>query len=66
MTNPDSDPQVQEFHGFARWQGTSFAAASVSGAVAARIGPGCDARQALTAVRGNKDQGSGIQRVAVG
>ena len=44
-----SDPPTQ-FNGFACWEGTSFAAASVSGAVAAMIGPGRDARQALQAV----------------
>jgi Subtilase family len=37
--------------GFARWDGTSFAAAAVSGAVAAKIRPGRrDARQALASV----------------
>jgi subtilisin family serine protease len=42
--------QIEKFSGFACWDGTSFAAASVSGAVAAMIGPGRDARQALQAV----------------
>jgi membrane-anchored mycosin MYCP len=41
---------TQRFHGFARWNGTSFAAASVSGAIAAKVGPGRDAWQALEAV----------------
>jgi len=54
-----SDPPTQ-FNGFACWEGTSFAAASVSGAVAAMIGPGRDARQALQAVLADRD--SGIQR----
>ena len=31
---------TEEFNGFARWSGTSFAAAVVSGAIAARIRPG--------------------------
>jgi subtilisin family serine protease len=44
-----SDTPTQ-FNGFACWEGTSFAAASVSGAVAAMIGSGRDARQALQAV----------------
>lgn len=36
------------FHGFARWSGTSFAAAAVSGALAARTQPGhVSAREAL-------------------
>jgi len=56
---PGSGP-TQEFDGFACWDGTSFAAGTVSGAVAARIGPGCDARQALTAVLDDRD--SGIER----
>jgi hypothetical protein len=41
------------FTGFANWDGTSFSAATVSGAVAARIEPGrCDARQALEYIGG--------------
>jgi membrane-anchored mycosin MYCP len=48
------------FNGFARWDGTSFAAANVSGAVAAKIGPGRDAQQALEAVLADHD--SEIQR----
>ena len=31
---------TQEFHGYATWSGTSFAAATVSGAIAARCRPG--------------------------
>jgi membrane-anchored mycosin MYCP len=44
------------FDGYARWEGTSFAAATVSGAVAANIGPGRDARQALEAVLADSEQ----------
>jgi subtilisin family serine protease len=55
-----SGGKKEEFHGLARWQGTSFAAANVSGAVAARIRPGCNARQALEAVLADPD--SGIKR----
>jgi hypothetical protein len=56
---PGSSP-TQDFDGFACWDGTSFAAGTVSGAVAARIGPGCDARQALEAAL--KDRKCSIQR----
>jgi membrane-anchored mycosin MYCP len=56
---PGSDP-TRKFDGFACWDGTSFAAGTVSGAVAARIGRGCDARQALEAAL--DDRNSGIQR----
>jgi membrane-anchored mycosin MYCP len=59
LTMPNGN-QTEVFHGFARWQGTSFAAANVSGAVAAEIGPGRDARQALKAVLA--DRKSGIRR----
>jgi hypothetical protein len=51
------------FDGFARWQGTSFAAGTVSGAVAAKIGPGRNARQALEAVLA--DPGSDIKRFRI-
>jgi membrane-anchored mycosin MYCP len=40
---------TEEFNGFATWSGTSFAAAVVSGAIAARVRPG--SRDALEAVR---------------
>ncbi len=56
---PDGN-QTETFHGFARWEGTSFAAANVSGAVAAKIGLGCDAHQALEALKA--DRRSGIRR----
>jgi membrane-anchored mycosin MYCP len=49
LAYPTSGGQIQVFHGLARWQGTSFAAANVSGAVAAKIGPDRNARQALAA-----------------
>jgi membrane-anchored mycosin MYCP len=44
------------FCGYARWKGTSFATATVSGAVAAHIGPDCSARQALEAVLADSEQ----------
>jgi membrane-anchored mycosin MYCP len=45
---PGERREARFSNGFARWDGTSFAAATVSGAVAAKIQPGrCDARQAL-------------------
>jgi subtilisin family serine protease len=56
---PGSDP-TQQFNGFASWTGTSFAAGTVSGAVAAKIGPGLDAYQALDAVL--EDGQSGVKR----
>jgi membrane-anchored mycosin MYCP len=44
--------------GFAYWDGTSFAAAAVSGAVAAKMVPGrCDARQALASIRESPEDG---------
>jgi subtilisin family serine protease len=52
---PDGN-KTETFHGFACWEGTSFAAATVSGAVAANIGPGRDARQALKAVLADSQQ----------
>jgi hypothetical protein len=55
-----SSSPTEDFTGFARWAGTSFAAGTVSGAVAARVGPGCNARQALKAAIA--DPTSGIQR----
>jgi subtilisin family serine protease len=59
-----NDKQTTEvFHGFARWQGTSFAAGNVSGAVAAKIEPGRNARQALEAVLADPD--SGVKRFKI-
>jgi membrane-anchored mycosin MYCP len=58
-----SGGQIKEFHGLARWQGTSFAAANVSGAVAAKIGPGRNAREALEAVLADPD--SDIKRFRI-
>lgn len=43
-------PSDTKFDGCAKWRGTSFAAAAVSGAVARRIGPGTTARAALNEV----------------
>jgi hypothetical protein len=49
VTLEDGD---QAYAGFAQWSGTSFAAASVSGAIAARTVPGqTSARQAWDALR---------------
>jgi membrane-anchored mycosin MYCP len=51
-------PDVR-FDGFARWSGTSFAAAAATGAIARRIRPGTNPRQALREVlaltRGNPE-----------
>jgi membrane-anchored mycosin MYCP len=52
LGSPKGPPTASFSNGFAYWNGTSFAAASVSGAVAAKIRPGqCDARQALARIR---------------
>jgi membrane-anchored mycosin MYCP len=54
QTNATSD----EFTGWANWSGTSFAAASVSGAIAARIKPGHrTAREALDDLRSGRPAG---------
>jgi hypothetical protein len=51
LTSPNGSPTATFRNGFAYWNGTSFAAATVSGAVAAKIRPGRrNARQALAAI----------------
>jgi subtilisin family serine protease len=40
VQTPNSDPKEQNFSGYARWSGTSFATAITSGAIAARVRPG--------------------------
>lgn len=47
---------TKTFDGYARWKGTSFAAATVSGAVAAKIRPGRPAREALKAVLADSER----------
>jgi membrane-anchored mycosin MYCP len=48
---PAAEPEGRPFGGFAEWDGTSFAAASLSGAIAARTVPGSvSARQAWSAL----------------
>ncbi len=56
---PPGSPTKKTFSsGFAYWDGTSFAAAAVSGAVAAKIEPGrCDARQALSSIWASPEDG---------
>lgn len=49
----EGDPGEVSFHGFAAWSGTSAAAPRVTGAIAAAIGPGVDARQAAFGVVGS-------------
>lgn len=56
----DPPKGTKAFDGYARWKGTSFAAATVSGAVAAKTGPGSTARQALEAVLADSAQHPGI------
>lgn len=59
LASPDQEsPTVTFSNGFAYWAGTSFAAATVSGAVAAKILPGRrDARQALACIRESPEGG---------
>lgn len=40
LVHPDLKPSTDDFTGFAKWRGTSFAAAMVSGAIATRTVPG--------------------------
>jgi membrane-anchored mycosin MYCP len=55
---PPGSPTVTFSNGFAYWDGTSFAAATLSGAVAAKIRPGRrDARQALACIRESPEGG---------
>jgi hypothetical protein len=55
------DGSVQPFTGYAAWSGTSFAAATVSGAIAARTVPGrVTAREALDQLL--RDPAGGITR----
>ena len=49
--------ELKQFDGFASWDGTSFAAGTVSGAIAAKMGPGRDAYQALDAVLADPKSG---------
>ena len=64
LGSPEGPPTAGFSDGFAYWDGTSFAAAAVSGAVAAKIRPGrCDARQALAYIR---DVPEGIRDVPEG
>jgi membrane-anchored mycosin MYCP len=62
---PDGSPCEPElapcdFEGYAKWSGTSFAAAAVTGAVAARMTNGVSAREALERVL--NEQAGGIRR----
>ena len=57
---PKGSPTATFSSGFAYWDGTSFAAANVSGAVAAKIRPGRrDARQALACICESPEDGIG-------
>jgi hypothetical protein len=57
-SSPPGSPTATFSSGFAYWDGTSFAAAAVSGAVAAKILPGRrDARQALARIRESPERG---------
>jgi hypothetical protein len=50
LAQPTSGNRTVKFDGYARWDGTSFAAAYVSGMVAANITPERDARRALAKI----------------
>ncbi len=51
LATPSSESQTEKFSGSAYWDGTSFAAATVSGALAAAIRPGWrDPQQAAAAI----------------
>lgn len=63
IKDPGGKEQILDFPGFARWTGTSFAAASVSGAIAAKIGPDCTPQQARDAVLAGRGKNpTGIRR----
>jgi len=60
LSSPDAPETEEKFSdGFAYWDGTSFAAATVSGAIAAKIRPGRNARQALAILRKTPKNGIG-------
>jgi membrane-anchored mycosin MYCP len=53
--NEHGEPRKKHFDGTALWSGTSFATATVSGAIAARMTGGTSARAALTALLADPD-----------
>jgi membrane-anchored mycosin MYCP len=57
--------KMETFHGTACWEGTSFAAATVSGAIAAGTEPGRTPRQALKAVLADPERYRGIRKYQV-
>jgi hypothetical protein len=59
---PAGDQLPDEFDGYAAWSGTSFAAATVSGAIAAHVVAGeRDARSALEELRAGKLHADGLR-----
>jgi hypothetical protein len=57
VTDRDGQEVPGTFAGHASWSGTSFAAATVSGAIAARMAPGGTAREALATLLATGDDG---------
>lgn len=55
--HPGANPPTVDFSGYACWRGTSFATATVSGAVAAQLGSDHDAQQALESVLADNEIG---------
>ena len=57
------ESQIEEFGGYARWSGTSFAAGTVTGAIAALTEPGQAARPAAEKLREVAGAGTGEVRI---
>lgn len=62
VAHPDG---VEEFSGYARWSGTSFATGTVSGAIAAQISPGATPRDAREELEKLKDKGTLVKNFSV-
>jgi membrane-anchored mycosin MYCP len=61
--NVEIKDQVEEFGGYARWSGTSFAAGTVTGAIAALTEPGESAWPAVEKLRKLAGEGTGEVRI---
>lgn len=51
-----------QFHGSATWSGTSFSAATITGQIAARIGPGKSARDVVREMKDERPLGDELDR----